>query len=161
MVRTRVRWTGAVALVVAVVGAGCSGGNEGAEESQEVAAQTAAQGEPTRTLSSPQVITSAELVERLEGEDVPVILDVRSSEEYVAGHIPGAINVPYDEVAANLDSLEAYLTAEIVVYCRTGRRAGVAENVLREAGFTQVLDLQGHMTSWNEAELPVVVPAVN
>jgi len=46
-----------------------------------------------------------------------------------------------------------------VVYCRTGRRAGVAENVLREAGFTRVFDLEGHMTEWNQAELPVVVPA--
>jgi len=161
MVRTRLSWTGAIALVVAVLGAGCSGGNEGAEESQEAVQQTAVQGEPILTASSPQVITSAELVERLEGEDVPVILDVRSPEEYAEGHIPGAINVPYDQIAANLDSLESFQTAEIVVYCRTGRRAGVAENVLREAGFTRVLDLEGHMTSWNEAELPVVVPAVN
>ena len=161
MVRKRVWWTGAVALVVAVLGAGCSSGNEGAEESQEAVQQTAAQAELTHTASSRQAITSAELVERLEGEDVPVILDVRSPEEYAEGHIPGAINVPYDQIAANLDSLESFQTAEIVVYCRTGRRAGVAENVLREAGFTRVLDLEGHMTSWNEAELPVVVPAVN
>ena len=161
MVRMRVRWIGAMALVVAVSGGGCSGGNGGAEEAQETAQQTAVQAEPTRTLSSPSVITSAELLERLEGENAPVILDVRSPEEFAEGHIPGAINIPYDQVAANLDSLESFRTAEIVVYCRTGRRAGVAENVLREAGFTQVSDLEGHMTSWSEAELPVVVPAVN
>jgi rhodanese-related sulfurtransferase len=148
-----------MALVVALLGGGCSGGNGGAEESQEAGQQTAVQGEPTLTLSASQVITSAELVERLDGEDVPVILDVRSPEEYAEGHIPGAINVPYDQIAANLDSLQSFLTAEIVVYCRTGRRAGVAENALREAGFTRVLDLEGHMTSWNEAQLPVVVPA--
>ena len=159
MVRTRVSWTGAMALAVAVLIGGCSGGNGGAEESQEAVHQTTVQGEPTRTLSAPEVITADELVERLEGEDVPVILDVRSPEEYAEGHIPGAINVPYDQIAVNLDSLESFLTAEIVVYCRTGRRAGVAENALREAGFTRVLDLEGHMTSWNEAELPVVVPA--
>ena len=105
------------------------------------------------------MITSADLVQRLEGEDAPVILDVRSPEEYAEGHIPGAINVPYDQIAANLDSLESFLTAEVVVYCRTGRRAGVAEKALREAGFTQVVDLEGHMTTWNEAGLPVVVPA--
>ena len=161
MVRMRVRWIGAMALVVAVSGGGCSGGNGGAEEAQETAQQTAVQAESTRTLSSRQTITSAYLVERLGAEDAPVILDVRSPEEYSEGHIPGAINIPYDQVAANLDSLESFRTAEIVVYCRTGRRAGVAENVLREAGFTQVSDLEGHMTSWSEAELPVVVPAVN
>jgi len=150
-----------MALVVTVSGAGCSGGNGGAEEAQETAQQTAVQAEPTRNLSSPLVITPAELRERLEGESVPLILDVRSPEEYAEGHIPGAINIPYDQVAANLDWLESFRTAEIVVYCRTGRRAGVAENVMREAGFTQVADLEGHMTSWSEAELPVVVPALN
>jgi rhodanese-related sulfurtransferase len=150
-----------MALVVAVLGAGCSGGNGGVEESYEAPDQTTVEGESTRTLSARQAISSADLAERLETEDAPVILDVRSPEEYAEGHIPGAINIAYDQLAANLDSLESFLTAEIVVYCRTGRRAGVAENVLLEAGFTQVLDLEGHMTSWNEAELPVVVPAVN
>lgn len=161
MVRVRARWIGAMAFAIAVLGAGCSGESSGAGESQEAVEQVAVQDEPTPTLSSPQVITSDDLVRRLEGEDVPVILDVRSPEEFADGHIPGAINVPYDQIAANLDSLESFLTAEIVVYCRTGRRAGVAEKALREAGFTQVVDLEGHMTSWNEAGLPVVIPAVN
>lgn len=161
MVRVRARWTGAMAFAIAAMGAGCSGESDGAEESQEAVQQVAVQGEPTPVLSSAQAITSAALVERLETADAPVILDVRSPEEYAEGHIPGAINVPYDQIAANLDSLETFLTAEVVVYCRTGRRAGVAENALREAGFTQVFDLEGHMTSWNEAGLPVIVPAVN
>lgn len=161
MVRVGARWTGAMAFAIAVLGAGCSGESGGAGASQEAVEQVAVQREPTPTLSSPQVITSADLVKRLEGEDVPVILDVRSPEEFADGHIPGAINVPYDQIAANLDSLESFLTAEIVVYCRTGRRAGVAEKALREAGFTQVVDLEGHMVSWNEAGFPVVIPAVN
>ena len=161
MVQMRVRWTGAMALVVAVSGAGCSGGNGGAEEAQETAQQTAVQAGQLRTLSSSQTITSAYLVERLEAEDAPVILDVRSPEEYSEGHIPGAINIPYDQVAANLDSLESFRTAEIVVYCRTGRRACGAYNAFPATAFTQVSDLEGHMTAWSEAELPVVVPAVN
>ncbi len=161
MARVRARWTGAMAFAIAVLGAGCSDESGGAGASQEAVEQVAVQRAPTPTLSSPQVITSADLVKRLEGEDVPVILDVRSPEEFADGHIPGAINVPYDQIAANLDSLESFLTAEIVVYCRTGRRAGVAEKALREAGFTQVVDLEGHMISWNEAGLPVVIPAVN
>mgnify|MGYP001822721623 FL=1 len=159
MVPVRARWTGAAAFAIAVLGAGCSGESGGADESQEAVQQVAVQDEPTSTTSARQVITSADLVQRLEGEDAPVILDVRSPEEYAEGHIPGAINVPYDQIAANLDSLESFLTAEVVVYCRTGRRAGVAEKALREAGFTQVVDLEGHMTTWNEAGLPVVVPA--
>ena len=161
MVPVRSRWTGAMVFAFAVLGAGCSGESGGAEESQEAVQQVAVQDESNLTTSAPQVITSADLVQRLEGEDAPVILDVRSPEEFAEGHIPGAINVPYDQIAANLDSLASFLTAEVVVYCRTGRRAGVAEKALREAGFTRVMDLEGHMTTWNEAGLPIVVPAVN
>ena len=114
---------------------------------------------PGTTAAFPRVMKPAELAGRLDGQDAPIILDVRSVEEYEAGHIPGAVNVPYDQIAASLDSLESFRAGEVVVYCRTGRRAGIAENVLREAGFTRVFDLEGHMTSWNEAGLPVAVPA--
>ena len=107
------------------------------------------------------VITPDDLALRLEGEDVPVILDVRSPEEYAEGHIPGAINIPYDQIAASLDWLESFREREIVVYCRTGRRAEIAEEALSEAGFEQVRDLEGHMVAWQDGNYPVVVPAVN
>lgn len=161
MVRTRARWIRMLALVGVLVGFGCSSGSDGAQEAQVPDGQTAANESPSQDLTSALVMTSAELVERLEGQDAPVVLDVRSPEEFAEGHIPGAINVPYDQVAASLDSLESFRAGEIVVYCRTGRRAGVAENVLREAGFTQVFDLEGHMTSWSEADLPLAVPAAD
>jgi rhodanese-related sulfurtransferase len=104
-------------------------------------------------------MTPAELVSRLEGPGAPLILDVRSPEEYADGHIPGAINVPYDQIEARLGSLEEHRETEVVVYCRTGRRAGVAESALSEAGFKRIRDLEGHMVGWREAELPLVVPA--
>ena len=88
-----------------------------------------------------------------------MILDVRSPEEYAEGHIPGAINIPYDQIGAEIGSLEDYREGGLVVYCRTGRRAVVAEDVLREAGFPEIWDLEGHMVAWREAELPVAVPA--
>lgn len=156
MTGVRVWWI----LMLALVGAaGCSGADGSAEAEESSAGQTVARTDSTPSQTLPRIMAPAELAGRLEGEDAPILLDVRSEEEYEAGHIPGAINVPYDQIAASLDSLESFRTAEIVVYCRTGRRAGVAENVLREAGFTRVFDLEGHMTSWNEAGLPVAVPA--
>ena len=151
MARTRVSWTGAMALVVAVLGGGCSGGNGGAEESQEAVQQTAVQGEPTRTLSAPQAITSAELVERLDGEDVPVILDVRSPEEYAEGHIPGAINIPHTDVAAQMSTIQTYKDKPVVVYCRSGYRAGKAADILIEADFSDVRHLEGDIMGWRDA----------
>jgi rhodanese-related sulfurtransferase len=129
-------------------------GSQSQAESEETAVASIAP-----AAAAPGVISSADLVARLESDDVPVILDVRSPEEYSAGHIPGAINVPYDQISAHLDSLGAFRGREIVVYCRSGRRAGIAETALVEAGFSGVLDLDGHMQSWAKSEHPVVVPA--
>lgn len=104
------------------------------------------------------VISPAELVERLNADRAPALLDVRSQEEFAAGHIPGAIHIPYDEIPSRLAELAEYRDAELVVYCRTGRRAKIAEATLREAGFSAVSDLDGHMREWTAARYPVTDP---
>jgi phage shock protein E len=96
-------------------------------------------------------IEGVELVSRLGGEDEPLMLDVRSREEFAKGHIPGALNIPYDELPGRLEEIAEHREDEVVVYCRTGRRAKIAEAALSEAGFRKVRDLEGHMTAWNEA----------
>lgn len=160
MKRTGGWWATTLLLVLVGAGAGCSGPEAGAESEPQAAQPPAEGASATPEIEAPGVITSAELVARLEEEDAPVILDVRSPEEYEEGHIPGAINIPYDLMAENLASLESQRDDEIVVYCRTGRRAEIAEGVLREAGFEKVRDLEGHMKAWGEAELPVAVPVL-
>jgi rhodanese-related sulfurtransferase len=82
----------------------------------------------------------------------PLVLDVRSPEEFVTGHVPGARNVEYDEVAARLAELGP--AREVVVYCEKGGRAAKAEQVLREAGF-EVRHLSGDMRGWRAEGLPV------
>jgi phage shock protein E len=83
-----------------------------------------------------------------------LILDVRSAEEYQDGHVPGAINIPHDEITARIQSLMPNQDKPIVIYCRSGRRADLASSVLSSAGFTQLLQLQGHMNGWRDAQLP-------
>jgi|JRYD01.1.fsa_nt_gb rhodanese-related sulfurtransferase len=80
-----------------------------------------------------------------------VILDVRTPEEFAAGHIPGAINIPVGEIGARLAELEASRDKTIVAYCRSGRRAGVALKALHEAGFTKLSHLAGDMPGWEES----------
>jgi rhodanese-related sulfurtransferase len=77
-----------------------------------------------------------------------VILDVRRPDEYEAGHVPGAINIPHDEIAARLAELEASKDKPIVAYCGSGRRAAIALAVLHEAGFARLLHLTGDMPGW-------------
>ena len=83
-----------------------------------------------------------------------LLLDVRSSEEYAEGHISGAIDVSHNNVKEKLSMLSEYKDKTVVVYCRSGRRAGIAENILVNSGFTQVKHLTGDMNGWLAADLP-------
>lgn len=100
-------------------------------------------------------ISPAQLAARIEAGDAPLILDVRTPAEFSAGHIPGSINIPQDELGERLDALALDPGDEIVVHCQSGRRASAAERTLREAGYTHVLDLEGHMQGWKAAGLPL------
>jgi len=101
------------------------------------------------------VISSAELLQRLQGpQEMLVVLDVRSKGEYDSGHVPGAINVPHDQLAARLNELRSRDNAEFVVYCESGRRAGKAEAILQAEGFLNVRHLQGDMKQWRRDGLP-------
>lgn len=157
----KMTWRGALLAVgVATFGIGCAGGGSESEPKAAQDGPVVPAAEPAVGVV-PGVMAPEDLVARLESGEEPVILDVRSPEEYSAGHIPGAINVPYDQIGAYLDSLEGFRGQEVVVYCRTGRRAGIAEAALAEAGFTQVFDLEGHMQTWQAADHPVAVPAAD
>ena len=101
------------------------------------------------------LIELAELSARLSSPTAPVILDVRTPVEFAAGHIPGAVNIPHDKLAERLASLKLPSTAEIVVHCKSGRRAALAESLLRASGYTNVRDLRGHMQGWRAGGFPI------
>ncbi len=83
-----------------------------------------------------------------------VLLDVRSSEEFAAGHIKGAINIPHDQLAERLAELPK--SEGLILYCRSGRRAGLAAAVLQQAGFKELYELEGHLLKWQEEQRPLV-----
>ena len=100
-------------------------------------------------------IAASELADRIESGSAPVVLDVRSREEYSKGHIPGAINIPHDELADRLGELRVSKSEEIVVHCQSGRRAQLAEQTLLESGYSNVRDLAGHWQTWSrESQTP-------
>jgi phage shock protein E len=68
----------------------------------------------------------------------PVYVDVRTAEEYASGHVAGAIHIPYDEMPARWQELESYRDSSLVLYCRSGRRSGIAIDVLEEKGFKKL-----------------------
>lgn len=69
------------------------------------------------------------------------VVDVRTASEFAGGHVAGALNVPFDELAGRAGEL-GEKDAPIVLYCRSGRRSGIAAEVLRELGYTRVYDAQ-------------------
>ncbi|MCU0975766.1 MAG: rhodanese-like domain-containing protein [Steroidobacteraceae bacterium] len=103
-------------------------------------------------------VAPAALEQRL-GEADLVVLDVRSAEEFAAGHVPGAINVPYDQVAGRLAELAGAKDKDVVLYCRSGRRVEVAAGVLAKNGFTRLSHLEGDFPAWSKAGLPTQATA--
>jgi rhodanese-related sulfurtransferase len=85
-----------------------------------------------------------------------VVLDVRTPEEFAAGHVPGAINIPHTELAARIVEMGDARDRDVVVYCRTGKRSEQALGVLEQSGFRRLFHLQGDYTRWSEEKRPVV-----
>jgi len=99
-------------------------------------------------------ISSREALALVEAGNGPRFVDVRTPEEYASGHVPGAINIPRDQLASRLASLED-ARDRLVVYCERGPRAEAAAATLVNAGFTGVRHLKGDMAGWRAAGLPI------
>lgn len=87
-----------------------------------------------------------------------LILDVRTPQEFASGHVPGAVNVPHDELAARVEAGGFDRDRPIVVYCESGGRAGRAATTLVDAGFDDVRHLEGDMRAWRTAGRPTEEP---
>jgi len=99
-------------------------------------------------------ISATDLVNQL-GHSNILILDVRSPQEYAAGHVPGAINLPHTSVASQIKTLQKHKNETIVLYCKSGHRASIAEQTLTDAGFKQLLHLDGDMDGWQAGNYPI------
>jgi phage shock protein E len=73
-----------------------------------------------------------------------MLLDVRTPEEYSQGHLHGAVNIPYDQLAARVDEIDQDKDRDIVLYCRSGRRSDLAKRTLESLGYTNVLNAGGY-----------------
>jgi len=102
---------------------------------------------------SDDAILPAALLEQIDKHEAPAILDVRSPAEFAAGHVPGAINVPFTSVLAGSPVVQARPSEPLVVYCGHGPRAWMAAAALRRRGYARVVYLRGHMAAWRRAGL--------
>jgi rhodanese-related sulfurtransferase len=127
----------AVALAVAAIAsvgllAGCSSSNEATKKVDPV--------EFSEVIAQPGVI----------------ILDVRTPEEFNAGHIANAININVADSNFSSEVSKLDKNATVAVYCRSANRSAVATNEMAELGFTDMYDMQGGIIDWEAAGGPVV-----
>jgi rhodanese-related sulfurtransferase len=70
-----------------------------------------------------------------------LLVDTRTPQEYASGHIPGAVLIPYDEISKRLNEIPK--DKKVILYCRTGRRSGIALRTLQENGYTNAVNFGG------------------
>ncbi len=107
----------------------------------------------TRLFGAPvPTLTALQLQEKLKGAKRPFVLDVRQPEEFREMHISGARLIPLAELKSSLKDLPK--EREIVCVCASGSRSSSAARTLSAAGY-QVINMQGGMSAWSRAKLPV------
>jgi len=85
-----------------------------------------------------------------------LVLDVRSAEEFAAGHLPNAKHIPLPELNDRLKEIEKSKSNVVITVCASGVRSASAAGLLAKAGFSQVFSLDGGIDSWKSQGLPTV-----
>lgn len=119
-------------------------------------AQTASQ-----TQQQAERLSANEFSEKIAAADNAVIVDVRTPGEFAKGHLPGALNMNWNDSA--FDSHVALLdkSAPVFVYCLSGGRSRSAVSKLQKAGFQHIYEMPGGMLEWRAAKLPETSPSVH
>lgn len=91
-------------------------------------------------------MTVPELLHRLHGTDRPFVVDVREPEELATGTVPGAVNIPADQLAHRVGEIP--WDRDVVVVCASGNRSRAAVDELRRAG-RRATDLDGGVAAWS------------
>ena len=110
---------------------------------------------PASAPDADKPISGAELLQRIDRGETLSILDVRSHGEFAAGHVPGAVNIPFGSVFSRLGDVPGTAGDELILYCGHGPRAYIAATALRQGGRRRIVYLSGHWAGWQSAGLRV------
>jgi GrxC family glutaredoxin len=100
-------------------------------------------------------INNMEAVRLMNKEDA-LVLDVRTQEEFLQGHIPGATNIPLGLVDARISDIHERKSSPVIIVCQSGNRSMQAARSLKKHGFEDIYNMSGGMVSWQQANLPVI-----
>ncbi|KFC50456.1 sulfurtransferase [Halomonas sp. SUBG004] len=108
----------------------------------------------TRSAAS-NAVSSTQATQLINREDA-VVLDIRESKDFKAGHIAGARNIPQSSLDSRMSELDKVKSQPIIVVCKHGQSSGAAQAKLAKAGFERAMKLRGGMAQWQADGLPVV-----
>lgn len=86
----------------------------------------------------------------------PLLIDVRTEPEWNEGHLDGAILIPYDKIGEEIAKIAPDKKAIIQLYCRTGRRSGIALDALKKLGYGDVTNYGSVKDASEKLQIPVV-----
>ena len=99
-------------------------------------------------------VAPADLAAAVSVPDGPLLLDVRTEEEFAGGHVPGALLIPVQQLPSRLEELAAFKQRGVIAYCERGTRARQALQLLHDAGFQNLRLLEGSMQRWRQDHPP-------
>jgi len=100
-------------------------------------------------------ISTAQVTHLINKENAKVV-DIRPREEFRAGHLPEALNIPARDLPKRMSELDAFKEMPIILICKTGTTAGASGSILAKAGFTKLNKLRGGILEWQSSNLPLV-----
>src|SRR5712692_8469172 len=102
--------------------------------------------------------SGAELLRRVKSEGDEVV-DVRESDEFAAGHLPGAKHVPRSYLETRIEAIVPDRSTQVILYCASGNRSAFgARTLTQEMGYEHVRSMTGGITLWKDRGYAVEVP---
>jgi hydroxyacylglutathione hydrolase len=99
-------------------------------------------------------VSAAMVAEELANPDPPLVLDIRTSREWVTKHIKGSVNIPLNHLQERIAEIPR--VRRIGVHCASGYRSSIAASILHQYGITNLIEMAGGLAAWEAAKLPVV-----
>lgn len=101
-------------------------------------------------------VSAADVKAAIDKKEKAIFLDVRDSEEYSAGHLPGAMNISRGTLELHVFGKIPDREAKIYVYCKASSRSALATKTLQELGYTNAILMDATFENWIRAGYPVV-----
>ena len=105
-------------------------------------------------------ISTIEAQARLDSSESPLFVDVRESDEWEEGHIPGAVFIPRGRLESRIEGLIPDKSRSLALYCAVGSRSAFAAKVLGEMGYTDVVSVASGFADWKRNGFDVTIPRV-